>query len=1411
MAGLRFSIVASRPATSAGPCRVTAKKDAPGAGPARQRAAKQGPLSERSAAVPIGHEAAATARAAQELAGEGGSGPARHGGHLRSKKRRAAPEPRTAESVPGPNLQAYPSCSASLHRTLAMHLADPVRAALGRTVRTHSPTRIASGLLAIACLGALSSAQPAQGVGTPPPGDRVLPLDSPAFSWEWIDAGSYPGGTWTAVTVPHADLQEAGVGGRDVWFRTSFAVPPWMQAGTARWYLRFDAVNYGAEVFLNGKRLPYRDYDGSWKFQHLDPHARFEVDATAAILTQGAPNLLEVHLVTWEIGAISPSGKLIAPVGIDAMQRWNEGIVESVSLIARPAGFIEDLAPRPSVSRGVLEVEVSLEWYGGTTTSGELNVWVVDPELGPRPVLKLPSAQVRLANGARTGVTLSAPWTQAVPWDFDRPHLYELYARLDAPGASHVRSRTFGFCEFRVDGLDWYLNGRRVRPISDSLIEGTFSASAAQFRQDAFWENLVGRSREIGLHMVRPHDPYLPERFVEACDRLGLLVNLQMAFHYKSSGFSRGGVTYQYDLDSPLLWSNLTDHIARIVRQYRGHPSVAMWALENEVVRNSGRKDLAARMAALEEKAVRLLDPVRPVHFEGEGVLLDEQGVPHTTIWSQHYVGGTTYNRDIDHPLPHEDYQPWVDLVPAFHGEFGWSPAGSDTYLPASSIVLGDRVYGSGSAAMEWGLAWLFASEVTRNRRVLGLDGQQPFVVQDWPGMRRDFREQHLRPAAAHLRAFVDELDSHWVEGTWLTRTVQVDNLGASDWSGTLRWQLDHGPGTVLQQAVTLSVPAGGQVEQLLGFSVPAGLDPPWLDFELHLEDTTGTRWSEIRPVRVAPPPLAAAPGAQIALVDLDPGQPTAAALLALGLAFDDLTGQDLAVLLSGGYDLLVVGAGSLAAAQGYASDLRAFQDAGGWIVVLAQDLVNEGFPDWLDVALERAVDSSGPSGAPQRTTIAFTRAQGTRVLEHLRDPDLRFFGDDGLVSSQPVRRLLGNGITPLIESSAADSEGMPDDEDEGLGNALLLELRRGAGGTLFSALDLVRHFEHCSVARALLAGLVEHALAAGTPGAIGAAGSEAGAWLDLWGFSWSQAQPSNYTGFDLLVLDAAAFGSLPSQQVQALRAWVEAGGHLILRRLGAAEQSSLSALLGGTSVQIVPPGGGATRLLLLRRGGLLAGVDQQDLAALAEAGAGVAAVDQVLEFAPSGLDWILASPRSNTGQAAVAQFARGRGLIVVDQTLAVSSLNNVHERRFAGLAAALVNRMSLPSPYGPEPASDRDGDGMFDVEEIWGGLDPLSPVGDDGAGGDRDDDGLANSSELALGLDPSDPDFDLDGLPDGLEVALGLDPFSVDPSYGDRDGDGLWDPLESDPDGDGVSSRMEIAFGTDPLDPGSAPLPPPR
>ncbi len=118
--------------------------------------------------------------------------------------------------------------------------------------------------------------------------------------------------------------------------------------------------------------------------------------------------------------------------------------------------------------------------------------------------------------------------------------------------------------------------------------------------------------------------------------------------------------------------------------------------------------------------------------------------------------------------------------------------------------------------------------------------------------------------------------------------------------------------------------------------------------------------------------------------------------------------------------------------------------------------------------------------------------------------------------------------------------------------------------------------------------------------------------------------------------------------------------------------------------------------------------------------------------------------------------------------------------------------------------------DGLTNIDEYWGGTDPMNWDTDNDTFLRPDGSELANDDgwEICGDLNPTDPDMDGDDMPDGWERYYGMDPTNSSDRFLDLDGDGLrntyeyeWgtDPLNPDTDNDGLPDGWEVLVGLDP------------
>jgi len=347
------------------------------------------------------------------------------------------------------------------------------------------------------------------------------------------------------------------------WYWREFAAPESALPG-GRTLLRFAAVDYLAEVWVNGKAVG--DHEGG--------ETPFVLDVTDAVRTD-APNLLAVRV-------LNPTNERIDGIVLAETPHRNKavpyangrsfntgGITEGVELRLVPAVRVEDVYARPDPKTGqvVLHVDVvnsddrpiavRLELSIATATASEL------------------VARTRLERTIQPG-----RWTPAVElsveaprlWQLDDPFLYRASARVrtEAAHGVHERSARFGFRDLRVERGFFRLNGKRI------FVRSTHTGNhcpVGQIIPPAAAPDLLRRdllyAKASGYNMVRFIAGMAHPWQLDVCDEIGLMV-----YEESYAAWLLG--------NSPQMAERFDASTAEMVRRDRNHPSVVIWGLQNE-------------------------------------------------------------------------------------------------------------------------------------------------------------------------------------------------------------------------------------------------------------------------------------------------------------------------------------------------------------------------------------------------------------------------------------------------------------------------------------------------------------------------------------------------------------------------------------------------------------------------------------------------------------------------------------------------------------------------------------------------------------------------------------------------------------------------------------------------------------
>lgn len=400
--------------------------------------------------------------------------------------------------------------------------------------------------------------------------DRWMSLNGP---WEYairpLDAGlTFPATPDGTILVPYP-LESplsgvAGTIGKDqrLLCRRTFTVA---HAPGQRVLLHFEAVDWGAKVFLNGRHLG--DHTGGF-----EPFS-FDITDALRVASDAAPN--ELLVTVWdpcdeESEHEPPRGKQVRnPSGI-----WYTsvtGIWQTVWLEWVPERSIERVtfAPRleEGLARGTVEITPIVRGDAPPDAAVDVSIRRMDEPGGA------PLAQAFVPANRTTA--LAVPNVR--PWSPESPQLYRVDLRYGADSAtSYVAFRTI---EVRIDGwgvprillngspyfmlglLDqgWWPDGLYTAPTYDAM---TYDIEV---------------TKALGYNTIRKHVKVEPATWYAACDRIGLLVWQDMPSSGPYIGPSDPDAT-RGEQSKRVYESELLAMVGRL----SFFPSIVMWVPFNE-------------------------------------------------------------------------------------------------------------------------------------------------------------------------------------------------------------------------------------------------------------------------------------------------------------------------------------------------------------------------------------------------------------------------------------------------------------------------------------------------------------------------------------------------------------------------------------------------------------------------------------------------------------------------------------------------------------------------------------------------------------------------------------------------------------------------------------------------------------
>lgn len=362
-----------------------------------------------------------------------------------------------------------------------------------------------------------------------------------------------------------------------IWYKHSFDYD--LSDKNNRLFIYFGAVNYKAEVYLNGTKLGV----------HEGGFTPFNFEITSIVKPKD--NYLVVKVDNKRFKEAIPT------INTDW---WNYGgITRDVKLIEEPATFIQDYS-------------IQLKKEDANTISGfvKLNkasnkeyVTISIPEL------KLNKSFLTDADGK---INFDFKAKNISYWSPDNPKLYEVFIKIN----SQTLKDDIGFRTIKTVGPDILLNGKLIFLKGISIHEEN-PIRGGRARNESDDLMLLNWAKELGCNYVRlahyPHNEYM----VKLADKIGLLVWEEIP------------VYWTVDFSNSKTLENAKNQLKEAITRDKNRAAIIIWSMANETPPSDNRNkfivDLVKQAKSLD--STRLISAALEKHTkDGVNIVDDELG-----------------------------------------------------------------------------------------------------------------------------------------------------------------------------------------------------------------------------------------------------------------------------------------------------------------------------------------------------------------------------------------------------------------------------------------------------------------------------------------------------------------------------------------------------------------------------------------------------------------------------------------------------------------------------------------------------------------------------------------------------------------------------------------------------------------